>query len=286
MEKLKTASLIDFVQDDYVPKEKVIPERITKELLLKCEDIYCACCDAPLYPYYTTNTRFLVTVRFNIWLSVEYKQCTNPDCFMCQNKISVHNPELERFVYYDHRYAYDVILLIGHLIYQEHYTEQKVVTYLLENHGIRISQPDVNHNKRIALAISEATLISNADKVRKGLDALPFRVYSLDGTNSNFSKTLFIVRDLITGTVLGVALLTEHDKDTIHQFLETIFDRFGRPDYLVGDGERGLIAAARQFYLDIPFQYCQQHFLKNLGKALMEDVAKDLNKALKKTILN
>jgi len=281
-----TASLLDFIQDDYLPKEKVIPERITKDLLLECEQEFCAYCDAPLVKYYTTQPRLLVTLRFDIWLTVKNKHCINPECPMCQRKTAVHNPELERFVLYDHRYAYDVILLLGYLIYKKYYTEQGVIAYLLETHGIVITQPDVNHYKRIALAISEATLICNVDKVRKGLETLPFRVYSLDGTNSNFSKTLFIVRDLISGMVLGVAMLTEHDKDTIHQFLETIFTRFGRPDYLIGDGERGLIAAARQFYLDIPFQYCHQHFLKNLGKALMEEADKNLNKALKKTILN
>jgi hypothetical protein len=284
MEKLKSVSLIDYVQDNFVPQKKVIPERITKELLLECEQTHCTFCDSPLYSHYTSNSRLLVTVRFNLWLRVEYVQCLNPDCFMHQNKISIHNPELERFMLYDHRYALDITFLIGHLIYKENYTEQKVVTYLLENHGIAITQPDVNHYKRIALAISEATLICNAEKVRKGLDALPFRVYSIDGTNSNFSKTLFIVRDLISGMVLGVAMLTEHDKDTIHQFLEAIFGKFGRPDYLVGDGERGLIAAARLYYMDIPFQYCQQHFLKNLGKALMEETAKSLNKLQKKNI--
>jgi hypothetical protein len=205
---------------------------------------------------------------------------------MCQKKMRIHNPELERFVHYDHRYAYDVILLIGHLIYHNFYTEQEVVQYLLEEHGIVLSQPDINHYKRIALAISEATLVCNTPQIRAGLAALPVRIYVLDGTNSNFSKTLFIVRELMTGMTLGVALLTEHDKETIHQFLESIFTQFGRPDFMVGDGERGVISAARKFYLEIPFQYCHQHFLKNLGKALMEDTEKDLNRILKKTILN
>ena len=66
------------------------------------------------------------------------------------------------------------------------------------------------------------------------------------------------------------------------EFLEEIFQKFGRPDFLIGDGERGLIGAVRKFYLDIPFQYCQQHFLKNMGKALMEDLIKKLNSVLKK----
>jgi hypothetical protein len=276
-------SLFGYIKDDYIPPPIVIPTREVKEVLLDCEEINCPFCGALLRVYYTTKPRFLISILFDMRIRVRNKRCTNPDCIMCQNHIPIHNSELERIVFYDHRYAYDVILLIGHLT-SINYTENDVAKYLLENHGIDICQPDVNHYKHIALAISQATLLSNVNTVRERLAALPCRVYSLDGTNSNFSETLFIVRELITGLVLGVAILTEHDKETVHVFLEGIFTRFGQPDYLVGDGERGIIAAARGFYPDLPFAYCQQHFLKNLGKALMEDVEKDLNKALKKTI--
>ena len=85
-----TASLLDFIQDDYIPKEKVIPERIKKEILLECEDTCCAYCGAPLYKYYTTQPRLLVTLRFDIMLSVKHKHCTNSECLMCQNKLNLN----------------------------------------------------------------------------------------------------------------------------------------------------------------------------------------------------
>ena len=279
-----TTSLFSYIKDDYIPPPVIIPTWEVKEVLLEYEETCCSLCGTPLRVYYTTKPRFLVTILYDMWIRVKNKRCPNPDCIMCQNHIPIHNTDLEQIVFYDHRYAYDVILLIGYLI-AKNYTEKEVAKFLLEKHGIDMCQPDVNHYKRIALAISQATLLSNADTVRERLATLPCRVYSLDGTNSNFSETLFIVRELITGLVLGVAILTEDDKDTIHAFLEGIFTCFGRPDFLVGDGERGVIAAAWGFYADIPFAYCQQHFLRNLGKSLMEDVEKDLNKLLKKTIL-
>ncbi len=227
-----TTSLFGYIKDDYIPPPIVIPTREVKEILLDCEETNCPLCGALLRVYYTTKPRFLISILFDMWISVRNKRCTNPDCIMCQNHIPIHNPDLERIVFYDHQYAYDVILLIGHLT-SINYTENEVAKYLLDNHGIDICQPDVNHYKHIALAISQATLLSNIDTVRERLAALPCRVYSLDGTNSNFSETLFIVRELITGLVLGVAILTEHDKETVHTFLEEIFTRFGRPDYLV-----------------------------------------------------
>ena len=175
-------------------------------------------------------------------------------------------------------YAMDVVLLIGYLIQQENKTEQEVVNYLLEEHGITITQPSVNKYKRVALALGEALIVGNAKRIKDGLDKLPFRVYSVDGLSSNRSRTLFVIRDLISGTVLGSALLDKHDAEAIRDFLEAVFLQFGVPDYMVGDGERGLMAAMRRYYPDIPYQYCHRHFLNNMGKDLMEDLYKALKK--------
>ena len=108
----------------------------------------------------------------------------------------------------------------------------------------------------------------NADTVQR-LAALPCRVYSLDGTNSNFSETLFIVRELITGLVLGMAILTEHDQDTIRCIPGRDFHTlWAARIFSWGMASGASLQTTREFYADIPFAYCQQHFLRNLGKVL------------------
>jgi len=274
----KAISLIDFIKDEFVPEPKQIPERINKEVTLDLEDTFCPFCGHPLEYHYLSNARPLITIKYDISLRVVHKRCVNEGCIACASKRNFYNPSLDVYVLPKKTYAMDVIFLIGHLIHQEDYTEEEVVKYLLEEHGITISQPSVNNYKRIALALGEALIMGNAEKIKRGLDKLSFRVYSIDGLSSNRSRTLFVIRDLISGTVLGSALLDKHDADTIHDFMEAVFQKFGVPDYMVGDGERGLIGAVREYYSDIPYQYCHRHFLDNMGKALM----KDLYKALKK----
>jgi len=274
----KATSLIDFIKDEFVPEPKKIPERIIKELTLNLEDTFCPFCGHPLEYHYLSNARPLITIKYDISLRVVHKRCVNEECIACASNRNFYNPSLDLYVLPKKTYAMDVILLIGHLIQQEHYTEEEVVKYLLEEHGITISQPSVNNYKRIALALGEALIMGNEEKIKSGLDGLPVRVYSIDGLSSNKSKTLFVIRDLISGTVLGSALLDKHDADTIHDFMEAVFQKFGAPDYMVGDGERGLIGAARKYYSHIPFQYCHRHFLDNMGKALMEDLYKSLKK--------
>ncbi|MHA1150340.1 MAG: hypothetical protein ACTSR8_19100 [Promethearchaeota archaeon] len=249
-----------------------------KEVTLDLEDIFCPFCGHPLDYHYLSNARPLITIKYDISLKVVHKRCVNEECVACISKRNFYNRSLDLYVLPKKKYAMDVTLLIGHLIQQEQYTEEEVVKYLLEEHGITISQPSVNNYKRIALALGEALIMGNEEKIKSGLDELAFRVYSIDGLSSNRSRTLFVIRDLISGTVLGSALLDKHDSDTIHDFMEAVFQMFGVPDYMVGDGERGLISAVRKYYPDIPYQYCHRHFLDNMGKALMEELYKSLKK--------
>ena len=274
----KAISLIDFIKDEFVPEPKQIPERINKEVTLDLEDTFCPFCGHPLEYHYLSNARPLITIKYDISLRVVHKRCVNEECLAWASKRNFYNPSLDLYVLPKKTYAMDVVLLIGHLIQQEHYTEEEVVKYLLEEHGITISQPSVNNYKRIALALGEALIMGNEEKIKAGLDKLKFRVYSIDGLTSNRSRTLFVIRDLISGVVLGSALLDKHDADTIHDFMEAVFQKFGVPDYMVGDGETGLISAMRKYYPDIPYQYCQRHFLNNMGKELLEDLYKALKK--------
>lgn len=271
-------NLIDFIKDEFVPEPKQIPERIKKELTLDLDDMFCPFCGQPLEYYFTNKPRLLITIKNDITLWVVHRHCVNEGCVAAASNRRFYNPSLDTCMLPKKMYAMDVVLLIGYLIQQESKTEEEVVKYLLEEHGITISQPSVNKYKRIALALGEALILGNAEKIKGGLDKLPFRVYSIDGLSSNKSRTLFVIRDLISGAVLGSALLDKHDADAIHEFMEAVFQKFGVPDYMVGDGERGLISAVRKYYPDIPYQYCHRHFLNNLGDDLMEDLYKALKK--------
>ena len=270
--------MVDFIKDEFVPEPKQVPERSKKELTLDLEDKFCPFCGHLLEYYYTSKPRLLVTIEHDISLRVIHYHCVNEGCVAAASNRRFYSPSFDTCVLPKKMYAMDVVLLIGYLIQQEHKTEEEVANYLLEEHGITITQPCVNKYKRVDLALGEALVAGNAERIKDGLDKLPFRVYSIDGLSSNRSRTLFVIRDLISGTVLGSALLDEHDADTIHDFMETVFQQFGVPDYMIGDAQTGLIGAVRKYYPAIPYQYCHRHFLNNMGKDLMEDLYKALKK--------
>lgn len=262
-------TLQDFIQDDFVPKPKEPPARPVEDVTLDYDEENCPLCNEPLEYWYLSTERTLIATKGDVNLQVVHKCCVNEECPACQQGRNFYNPVLDAYALPHRHLALDVTLLIGYLIFHDHKTEDGVVTYLWEQHGIRVTQPCVHSYKNLCLALGQALLVASSDKVQVALAKTPARVYTVDGVASNKSETLFIVRELTSGLTLGVALLDAHDADTIHAFLEQVFEAFGIPDFLVGDGQSGLISAARTYYPNIDYEYCHRHFLTNLGKALM-----------------
>ena len=136
----KPTSLFCYIKDKYIPPPVIIPTREVKEVLLECEATCSPCAERPSACIIQTKPRLLVTIRYDMWISVKNKRCPNPDCIMCQNHVPIHNPDLERVVFYDHRYTYNVILLIGYLI-AKNYTEKEVAKFFSKNTGMTCASP-------------------------------------------------------------------------------------------------------------------------------------------------
>ncbi|MHA1251197.1 MAG: hypothetical protein ACTSRP_14500 [Candidatus Helarchaeota archaeon] len=83
---------------------------------------------------------------------------------------------------------------------------------------------------------------------------------------------------MISGHILVSALLDIYDAEIIHNFMYAVFQKFNAPNYMVGNSERGIIAAMRKYYSNIPYQYNHSYFLTNMGKDLMEGFFRALKK--------
>jgi hypothetical protein len=272
-------SLQDYVTGDYIPAPKDVPTRSTEKATLDCEEKTCPFCGEQLQYWFLTPPRTLIFFKCDLELRVVFLHCVNDACPACQEGRGFYNPALDAIALPRRHLTLEVILQIGHLIFQEDYSEDDVAQYLRDEYGIQVCQPTVSNYKKVCLALGEALLAGNAAAIKAALEAQLARVYSVDGVSSNKSKTLFIIRELLSGVVLGAAILDEHDAKAIGAFMERVCERFGRPDFWVGDGQAGLIGAARELYPGM-YQYCHRHFLSNLGKALMEGTYEELKKSL------
>jgi hypothetical protein len=115
-------------------------------------------------------------------------------------------------------------------------------------------------------------------------------VLAIDGTVSVKTKTLYIFRDNISGTVLYAALAGD-EKDNVKPLVQYVSDTFGIPLGIISDMQDAIIGSVSEVFPGVPHQYCQYHFLKNVGNAVLKEKHQQLgtmirNKEVKKVMLN
>ena len=134
------------------------------------EYIFCPFCGHPLEYHYKSNKKTLITLNYEIELHVIHRKCVNEECQACIVGRNFYNHSLDLYALPKRRFALDVTFLIGLLILEENYTEEEVVEYLLNEHGISICQASVSNYNKICLALSETILANNPSKIKEGFE--------------------------------------------------------------------------------------------------------------------
>ena len=96
-------------------------------------------------------------------------------------------------------------------------------------------------------------------------------VLQIDGTVSTKTKTLYIFRDNISGTTLYAALANHDDTNSVKPLFQDIKNKFGVPLAIMSDMQKAFIESAADVFSGVPHQFCQYHFLKNVGNAILKE---------------
>lgn len=99
---------------------------------------------------------------------------------------------------------------------------------------------------------------------------------------------MYIFRDNISGTVLYAALARD-EKDDVKPLVQYVCDTFGTPLGVISDMQDAIIVSVEEVFPGVPHQYCQYHFLRNVGDAILKEKHQQLgtmirNKEVKKEI--
>ncbi len=118
-------------------------------------------------------------------------------------------------------------------------------------------------------------------------DALPkLREYAspyilqIDGTTDSAFEMIIVVRDAVSDFVLHATKCVSESQESIERVLIAIRDRFGSPSGITCDMRSGIISAAEKVFPGIPVRICLMHFLRDLGKDLMDDMHTDLGRMI------
>ncbi|MEC0173233.1 hypothetical protein [Paenibacillus graminis] len=107
---------------------------------------------------------------------------------------------------------------------------------------------------------------------------------SLDGVQpEKGNETLYVVREGFSGSILAAQNLKSGSAEEQKRILEPI-EQLGFPIIgLLSDGQHSIRLAMSDLWPDVPYQYCQYHYLKDIAKPVM-DLDRKLKTGIKKNL--
>jgi len=203
------------------------------------------------------------------------RACQTAGCPECGNLIlPPQEPALP--IVYKSEYAVTLIGWIG----LQHLTKGRSFPDLhkdLEMRGVRISERHVTNLYQVFQALASC-VDADSEALRcilrtQGRLSLAIDAVKLDAT----SPMLYVVRDVISKRVLYSLRTDCHDGETLIRLLlkvKQLADDLRIPIVgVVSDKEGGEVAAVKAALPGIRHQLCQTHYLKNLAKAMADDVS-------------
>ena len=95
-------------------------------------------------------------------------------------------------------------------------------------------------------------------------------VLQIDGTVDGDYDMIVVVRDAVSGFVLYVVKCHSESEASIEAVLSEIKSRYGTPVASMSDMRSGILAAMEKVFPDIPTGLCKFHFLRDIGKDVMD----------------
>jgi hypothetical protein len=238
--------------------------------------IHCPDCQEPLQVY-KTHQRTVRTLHVGSFMAHE----TLRQCACCDNPTIYGSPELSRLAPPGCTVGYDVLVRVGQALFLRDQRPEQIVQELSAYH-VNLCPSEVGYLAKkfvvyLALAHREAApQLQQAMRVEGGY------ILHLDGTCEAGGPMLMSSVDSISEIVLGSVKLPSEKAAQITPFLQQIKARFGQPLATVHDMGVGIMASVKEVFPGVPDFICHFHFLRDLGKDLMEQEYEALHQRLRK----
>ena len=167
-------------------------------------------------------------------------------------------------------YGLDVLVRIGYLRDYEQKTYAQIHADLPSH--IRVSERHVSNLYREYLALlacAEQLDVAELVVVAAEYGGLIISVDALQPEGGQ--PQLWVVREVLTGTLLAAGWVPRVDDDTIAKFLAPVAALDLPVLATVSDKQRALINALEMVWSDVPHQYCQAHYLSNAMTPVYEE---------------
>lgn len=271
------------------PKQLVVQERH----IYHAEMERCPACGTALHlcGHYTWR-KTVQHLDKVVYVASRPKECRHAGCSLFGKRYP--SAAAQRVALPHSGYGLDVVAQIGWWRDREHLSGDEIYHRLMGH--VQISRRHVDlllQRYRLLLACEEC---AQAEKLTQAVVQYGGLVISLDGLEpEGAQEQLWVVREVLTDTVLAAAWLPRVNTATLCQLLTPVKALLERHDWpllaTLSDKQEPLRAALEATLPDIPRQWCQAHYLRNAARPLYErdhalqtDLRRDVRRAIRRSL--
>ena len=242
-----------------------------RRVLLDVEQQGCSRCGRPLY-ICAHRVHRIFTLKGAVELVCRLAHCSDPACPLRGQTLS---PAAELSVALPRwLIGWDVFCWLGHRRFARHWSVPQLQAELLDSFHIRLSDDAIaNYLKRyrcmVAARHQDARQLKEA---YKGIDSL---VLCIDGLQPEKGhETLYVVRELRGKRVWFAEALLSSSTEEVRRLIAKARDwaeQLGKPVELwMSDKQDAFVQGIPLEFPGVPHRYCQNHFLRDLAKPVLE----------------
>jgi len=222
-----------------------------------------------------TNFRKVITLQIG-----EFK--ARETLYVCKKCGRIYrSKELSRLVPPSCNFGYDVLVYVGKAIFLRHLPDMVIIEQLSRK-NIEISPSEIAYLGKKFIAYLTVAHRNSAPRIKSAMISKGGYILHLDSTYEDNSPLLMCGLDSIMQIVLGNCKMQSEKSDDIIPFLRDINDLFGEPLALVHDMSAAILKAVGKVFPDTLDFICHFHFLRDIGKDLLEKEYGIIRKRLKK----
>jgi hypothetical protein len=190
-------------------------------------------------------------------------------CEHCPNPAIYPAEDLLRLVPPGSTFGYDVLCYVGQALFLRHRSAPEIIQELRAR-NVHLSASQVAYlGQRFVVSLALAHRASAA-RLKHALCAQGGYILHLDGTSEGGGPVLMSSLDSLSEIVLGNVKIPAEKTQEIIPFLEELKRRYGAPLAAVHDMGAGILAAIQAVFPGVPDFICHFHFLRDLGKDLLQ----------------
>ncbi len=207
-----------------------------------------------------------------VQLICKLNHCPDPTC---PGHTKTHSPELEITIALPQMaIAWDVFCWIGHRRFARHMAVSLIQSELLDDYQIPLSDDAIEGYIRRYQAMLAARQ-QDAESLRRHYEAATEIILCIDGLQPEKGhEALYVVRELTRKRVWFAEPLLSATQEEIRQLIQKAKAWAQALNVLVGlwmsDKQDAFVKGIVAEFPDVPHRYCDNHFLRDLAKPVLE----------------